>query len=146
MAPLPPRGKPPASLPPDVAAELRKLRLQMAGLQGRLDIVHNRVALRHGWLRFLIKDLETNPRTQYKVHLYGVVYWLVNFPLVAFLFFEFPAEWLKWGVFITLVYSIYANFATDYGAMSAAMAAFGPGPLPEIPVETHVPVPGENSD
>lgn len=91
--------------------------------------------LRHGWLKHVIKDLEDNPHTQYKVHLYGVIYWLANFPLVTLLFFFAPALWLKLGIFITLVYSIYANFATDYGAMSAAMAAYGQPPLPEIPVE-----------
>jgi hypothetical protein len=34
-----------------------------------------------------------------------------------------------------LIYSIYANFATDYGAMSAAMAAFGDKLPPEIPLQ-----------
>jgi hypothetical protein len=62
-------------------------------------------AMSHSWARHLVSDLETNPRTQYKVHLYGVIY------------------------------SIYANFATDYGAMSAAMAAFGDTPPPEIPLQ-----------
>jgi hypothetical protein len=38
-------------------------------------------------------------------------------------------------VFITLIYSIYANLATDYGGMSSAMAAKGSKPLPEIPLE-----------
>lgn len=113
---------------------LDKLRSEMAAFRAQRAAS----TMRHGWLRFLVKDLETNPRTQYKVHLYGVVYWLINFPLVAALFFGEPALWLKWGVFITLVYSIYANFATDYGAMSAAMASFGSQPLPEIPVQAHV--------
>jgi hypothetical protein len=87
-------------------------------------------------VRPVLKDLGTNPHTQYKVHLYGVIYWLANFPLVTLLFFLEPALWLKLGIFITLVYSIYANFATDYGAMSAAMAAFQ-DPPPEIPLEAH---------
>lgn len=92
---------------------------------------------RYAWLKFLVKDLETNPHTQYKVHLYGVVYWLINFPAVALLFFFAPGLWLKLGIFITLIYSIYANFATDYGAMSAAMAAYSPegSGLPQIPLE-----------
>lgn len=115
----------------DSIAELRKLRAEIAAIRAQ-------PVMRHGWLKLVIKDLETNPRTQYKVHLYGVVYWLINFPLVAALFFGAPALWLKWGVFITLVYSIYANFATDYGAMSASMAAFGQPPLPELPVQAHV--------
>lgn len=92
---------------------------------------------RHAWLGLFLKDLETNPHTQYRVHLYGVVYWLVNFPAVVLLFFLAPAIWLKVGIFITLIYSIYANFATDYGAMSAAMAVYTPtgDGLPQIPLE-----------
>jgi hypothetical protein len=68
-------------------------------------------------------------------HLYGVIYWLINFPAICYLFFGQPGLWTKLGIFITLIYSIYANFATDYGAMSAAMAAFGDKPPPEIPLE-----------
>jgi hypothetical protein len=151
----------PGSPPPDpvlhrdLLAELRALRLELLDIKAlaadtrlQSQLVHLRLIrghplLRHGWLRLVIKDLETNPRTQYKVHLYGVVYWLANFPLVIALFFFEPALWLKLGVFITLMYSIYANFATDYGGMSAAMASFGSAPLPEIPVEAHVDAPGQ---
>lgn len=104
---------------------------------GRPPVVVVVPQLRHGWLKLFIKDLETNPHTQYKVHFYGVIYWLVNFPAVALLFFFAPTLWLKLGIFITLIYSIYANFATDYGSMSAAMAAYAPegGGLPQIPLE-----------
>lgn len=118
----------------ETITELRKLRTELATLRA----LRTPIVMRHGWLKFAVKDLETNPKTQYKVHLYGAVYWLINFPLVAALFFGAPTLWLKWGVFITLVYSIYANFATDYGAMSAAMASFGSSPLPELPVQAHV--------
>jgi hypothetical protein len=87
--------------------------------------------VRHGWLKLIIKDLETNPHSQYTVHLYGAMYWLINFPLITALYVFEPHLWLALGIFITLIYSIYANFATDYGAMSAAMAAFNdPGPEP----------------
>ncbi len=51
------------------------------------------------------------------------------------LFFFTPGLWLKLGIFITLVYSIYANLATDHGAMSAAEAAFGQPQPPPIPLE-----------
>ena len=128
----------PANRPDEVAAELRRLRAQVADLHRHVLATQRLAPVRHGWLKYVIKDLETNPRTQYKVHLYGAVYWLVNFPLITLLFFFEPALWLKLGIFITLVYSIYANFATDYGSMSAAMASFGEHPLPEIPVEAHL--------
>jgi hypothetical protein len=135
-----------AYVPDDPATELRYVRAELAALramvaqhQSETRVMHMRLLrpnpARHGWLKFVVKDLETNPRTQYKVHLYGAVYWLANFPLVTALFFFEPTLWLKLGIFITLVYSIYANFATDYGGMSAAMASFGDHPLPEIPGE-----------
>ena len=89
---------------------------------------------RNGFLRLFIRDLETNPHAQFSVHKWGMWYWVVNFPAVTLLFFLDPSVWLKWGLYITLIYSIYANFATDYGAMSAAMAAYDDRPgLPPIP-------------
>jgi hypothetical protein len=57
--------------------------------------------------------------------MWGAIYWLINFPLICCLFFFTPTLWVKLGIFITLIYSIYSNLATDYGAMSAAEAAFG---------------------
>ena len=81
------------------------------------------------------KNLSTNPYTQYKVHMWGAIYWLINFPLICCLFFFTPTLWVKLGIFITLIYSIYANLATDYGAMSAAEAAFGEPQPPPIPLE-----------
>ena len=117
-----------------VLAEVRHLRAEVAALRA----AYAAGRIRHGWLRHVVDGLETDPHVQYKVHLWGVVYWLVNFPLVALLFFFTPALWLRLGIFITLIYSIYANLATDYGAMSAAMAAYGQVPLPEIPAEPHV--------
>ena len=103
-------------------AEVRQLRADVA----RLHAAHTAVHIRHGWMSLLFKDLSTNPYTQYKVHIGGAaIYWLINFPLICCLFFFTPTLWLKLGIFITLIYSIYANLATDYGAMSAAEAAFG---------------------
>lgn len=132
---------PTGDMPPDVATELRQLRAEVASLTRKVTRA-SFPPVRHGWMKFAVKDLETNPHTQYKVHYWGAIYWLINFPLVTLLFFLEPALWLKLGIFITLIYSIYANFATDYGSMSAAMAAFDDHPLPEIPVSAHIPVPG----
>jgi hypothetical protein len=112
-------------------AEVRQLRAEVAGL-------HAGVLVRHTWTKMFFKDLSTNPRTQYKVHEWGAIYWLINFPLICFLFFFAPTLWLKLGIFITLIYSIYANLATDYGGMSAAEAAFEQPP-PPIPLELPVP-------
>ena len=112
-------------------AEVRQLRADVA----RLHAAHTPVHIRHGWMNLLFKDLSTNPYTQYKVHMWGAIYWLINFPLICCLFFFTPTLWLKLGIFITLIYSIYANLATDYGAMSAAEAAFGEPQPPPIPLE-----------
>lgn len=95
------------------------------------------LAPRQGVFRLLVRDLETNPHAQYSVHKWGAWYWLLNFPAVTALFFFQPDIWLKWGLYITLIYSIYANFSTDYSGMSAAMAAYGDNPLPEIPMSIH---------
>lgn len=131
-------------LAPDAAAELRLLRAEVRALRQHVTAAAiARPPAMHGWLKHVVTDLETDPHVQYKVHFYGAIYWLVNFPLVTLLFFLAPALWLKLGVFITLVYSIYANFATDYGSMSAAMASFGRDPLPEIPTSGHVEADGQ---
>jgi hypothetical protein len=122
----------------DVSAKLEELHAEIKALRHEQAVTRRIVstaAMRHHWARHLVTDLETNPRTQYKVHLYGVIYWLINFPAIVYLFFGQPNLWTKLGIFITLIYSIYANFATDYGAMSAAMAAFGDKPPPEIPLQ-----------
>ena len=112
-------------------AEVRQLRADVA----RLHAAHTPVHIRHGWMKLLFKDLSTNPYTQYKVHMWGAIYWLINFPLICCLFFFTPTLWVKLGIFITLIYSIYANLATDYGGMSAAEAAFGEPQPPPIPLE-----------
>ena len=89
-------------------AEVRQLRADVARL-------HAGVLVRHTWTKMFFKDLSTNPHTQYKVHKWGAIYWLINFPLYL---------------------------ATDYGGMSAAEAAFeGPQQQlpPPIPLEPPVP-------
>jgi hypothetical protein len=113
--------------------EVRQLRADVARLNAARRV-------RHTWMRMIFKDLSTNPYTQYKVHKWGAIYWLINFPLICCLFFFTPTLWLRLGIFITLIYSIYSNLATDYGAMSAAEAAFGEPQPPPIPLEPPAPV------
>lgn len=123
-----------------VARELSALRAEVAQLRalqgGRAHALRpRRQHTGSGRTRLVIHDLETNPDTQYKVHRWGAVYWICNFPLIIWLFFFHQDIWLRVGVFITLVYSIYANLATDYGAMSSAMAVKGMQRPPELPLE-----------
>jgi hypothetical protein len=115
--------------------KLEALLTEVRTLRARLDELHTLAIPRHRWAKIFIRDLESNPYAQYRVHYFGVIYWLVNFPAVALLFFLEPRLWLKLGIFITLIYSIYANFATDYGSMSAAMAAYRGNGLPQVPGE-----------
>jgi TRAP-type mannitol/chloroaromatic compound transport system permease small subunit len=117
-------------------AEVRLLRADVARLHAAVTTMHNP----HRWMNMFFKDLSTNPRTQYKVHMWGAIYWLINFPLICCLFFLTPTLWLKLGIFITLIYSIYSNLATDYGGMSAAEAAFGEQQPPPIPLEPTTPM------
>lgn len=105
----------------------------VARLHERLDAMQHRSRVRHGWLKYVLHDLEYNPNTQYRVHISASYFWIVSAVPILIFFFAFPDEWLKYGVLITLIYSLYANFATDYGAASAALAAMGQAPLPEVP-------------
>ena len=106
---------------------------EIARLKAEIRVLKRSGSPRPGFMRAGIRVLETNPHAQYKVHRWGMWWWVINFPAVSALFFLDPSVWLKWGLYITLIYSIYANFSTDYGAMSAAMAAYDNRPLPPIP-------------
>ena len=67
-----------------------------------------------------VNELDNNPQIQLRVHTFGFWYWTVNFPLVTYMFFFQQSVWLKYGLFVTLIYSIYANWSTDYAGMSSA--------------------------
>jgi hypothetical protein len=71
-------------------------------------------------LSHFIDDIDSNPRVQLHIHRVGFYYWTLNFPLITYLFFFQPDAWTKWGLFITLIYSIYANWTSDYTGMSAS--------------------------
>ena len=69
-----------------------------------------------------VDTLDNDPKVQLKIHTVGFWYWTVNFPIVTYLFFFQQAIWLKYGLFITLIYSIYANWTSDYTGMSASQS------------------------
>lgn len=69
-----------------------------------------------------VKKLDNDPRVQLKIHTVGFWYWTINFPIIAYMFFFHQSVWLKWGLFITLIYSIYANWTSDYTGMSSAQS------------------------
>jgi hypothetical protein len=66
---------------------------------------------------------ENDPEWQTRFHLWMVYFWLLNIPLVTLVFFFAPAFWSKASIFYILVVSLYANFATDYDAVSASEAS-----------------------
>lgn len=90
--------------------------------------------MRHPLFRILslfIDNLDTNPRIQNKIHTVGFWYWTINFPIITYLFFCQPGLWDKYGLFITLIYSIYANWTSDYTGMSASQG------LSSVATEVH---------
>ena len=121
----------------DLMAEITALRAEVAALHGLEPAGHARVRVRKvpGRVRVAVTALESDPMVQYRVHRWGAVYWLANFPVFVYLFFWQRTFWDTAGVFVILMYSLYANLATDYGAMSAALAAQGRPPPPQIPLE-----------
>ncbi len=74
------------------------------------------------FLKPFIKKVDEDPRIQLRIHTFGFWYWTLNFPIVTYLFFYRPNLWLKYGLFITLVYSIYANWTSDYTGMSSSQS------------------------
>ena len=69
-----------------------------------------------------IDKLDNDPKVQLKIHTVGFWYWTINFPIVTYMFFFQPEIWLKYGLFITLIYSIYANWTSDYTGMSSSQS------------------------
>jgi hypothetical protein len=102
----------------DLLAEIKKLNIRL----DHADKPRKSSPGRYRWLKVFFKDLETNPKTQAKIHVWAVCYWLINFPIILGLFFFAPGIWVSLGLLVNTVYSLYANLATDYGALSAAQA------------------------
>lgn len=78
---------------------------------------------RHHWIRRLVRDFEYNHLFQFKFHLIMMIFWIVNALAGLAILIMWPAEWTKIGVFYVFLLSIYANWDTDYDAVSASQAA-----------------------
>lgn len=70
----------------------------------------------------LVHKIDDDPQIANRIHTFGFWYWTANFPIVVYLFVFESTLWAKWGLFITLVYSIYANWTSDYTGMSASQS------------------------
>ncbi len=74
------------------------------------------------FLKLFISEVDDDPRIQLRIHTVGFWYWTINFPIITYMFFFQGDMWLKYGLFITLVYSIYANWTSDYTGMSSSQS------------------------
>lgn len=74
-------------------------------------------------LHVLARKFEGDPKTQYAWHKWAMRFWLVNAVIVITVFALAPAVWKQVSVLYLVLVSLYANWATDFGAMSAAEAA-----------------------
>jgi hypothetical protein len=117
--------------------EDRMLR-EMALLHRKVDALNRTATRRHTWVKRIVKDFEYNPVTQYKVHLVAMWVWTASMLTVVCLFTLANHFWQIVSVLYLVLISLYANWATDYGAMSAALAAQDQAPLPEVPLQQHV--------
>ncbi len=74
------------------------------------------------FLRRFVVEIDDDPCIQLRIHTVGFWYWTINFPLITYMFFFRPDMWLRYGLFITLIYSIYANWTSDYTGMSSSQS------------------------
>jgi hypothetical protein len=72
-----------------------------------------------GWL----SRLEGNPATAYKFHRFMSRFWMANIVIVVAIYFVLPKVWSNASILYLALISIYANYSTDAGAMSAADSA-----------------------
>lgn len=79
--------------------------------------------MKHHWIKHVLHDFEENPATQVKFHWFMMVFWIVNLLIGVCLLILTPHLWVAIGVFYVFALSIYANWDTDYGAVSAAQAS-----------------------
>ena len=78
---------------------------------------------RHHWVKHVLHDFEENPATQVKFHWFMMIFWMVNAVVGGVVATLWPHTWVAIGVLYVFLLSIYANWDTDYGAVSAAQAS-----------------------
>ena len=70
----------------------------------------------------LRKKFEEDGHFQTKLHIRMTYFWMVNLVVATLVFLLARSVWDHYSVFYLVVVSLYANLATDYGAVSAAEA------------------------
>lgn len=74
-------------------------------------------------LRILRDDFENNPKFQIVFNKIFTYFWLVNMIAASFAFWIDRKDWDKYSIFYVTLISLYANFATNYGALSASQSS-----------------------
>jgi hypothetical protein len=77
----------------------------------------------HHFLKHLIHKAEYDHLFQFRFHIWMMVFWMVNVLAGTAVLILWPAEWVKIGVYYVFVLSVYANWDTDYDAVSESQAA-----------------------
>lgn len=70
-----------------------------------------------------VNRLEHDPGAQYRFNRFWAIFWALQMPLVILLDLQFPHFWILISVMYFTQASLWANFATHFGAMSSALAA-----------------------
>ena len=78
---------------------------------------------RHAWARRAIRSFESDHQVQLRFHLVAMLFWIVNAVAGTVVMVLWPDLWLRIGVYYVFLLSIYANWDTDYDAVSASQAA-----------------------
>lgn len=71
----------------------------------------------------LLKRFEDDPKFQIAFNKFFVYYWIVNFIGATIVFFVAKVTWDKYSVYYIVAISLFANFATNYGALSASQSS-----------------------
>lgn len=82
--------------------------------------------LRKVWalIRRTEHELEYDPETQWRFHRRMCWFWLANFPVITFMFFLLPHIWVAVALFVNTIYSLYANFCTEFDGVHSSYAGW----------------------
>ena len=79
--------------------------------------------MRHVWIKHLVHDFEYNHKFQFHFHLWMMLFWILNAIAGTVIMILDQSAWLTIGVYYVFIISIYANWDTDYDAVSASQSA-----------------------
>lgn len=66
------------------------------------------------------KTFEDDPKFQIKFNKVSTYAWLIQMAVLPIVFYGISNVWAKYAVFYLTEISLFANFATSYGAVSAS--------------------------